>query len=142
MIYSGVDLIRASGDQSERLKRLDLVEGVAAPADIDTGLDSEVGGGGGDLYQLFSELAESNSDSPEPPADDSALPPSADAEPDTQGALMRFAKFIKGEVGGGAAPKPKLRLVRGVPPGLIKYQVQIDNPSGQPLTGTMLDIRV
>jgi hypothetical protein len=133
MIYSGVDLIRTSGDQAERLKRLDLADGIEASVDIDTGLDSETGGG--DLTQFLSEGGD-------PPPEEN--PEISNVEPDTQGALLRFAKFVKGEVEGIDTPKPKpnLRLVRGAAPGLLRYQAQIENPSGQPATGTLLKIRV
>jgi hypothetical protein len=102
MMYSGVELIRASGRQAERLDRLRPVEPVA-------------------------------------PVDDST-PSHSSLDSETQGALLRFARFVHGEKGQKDKPTPNKRSAKGVPQA---YLNQIGfTPDESTKTGSLIDIYV
>ena len=101
-MHSGVELIRTSGRQAERLDRLRPVE-------------------------------------PVPPVDN-PTPSHSSLDNETQGALLRFARFVHAEKEQKDKPPAKKKPPQGIPPAYLN-QISF-TPDESAKTGSMIDIYV
>jgi hypothetical protein len=143
MIYSGVDLIRTSQDQANRLERLS--EPIGGAAGIDTGTE---GGGsssnafGGqsnsaNIFDLFKtpaeRAAETNTSLDEPALPNPDAPPEK-APADLENVLLRFAKFMNGDQAAKkAAVNPRVKRA------IASYETQHENPLAESTLGLRID---